>query len=593
MKDKITIFLQSCKQSKYANWYLAIIFTLTIFLQCCLFHYLAFHSILISSLWKNPLAFWSFYLPKISISVLIAAFVFLFRRKEWTIIVSVLINIWIIVELMYFRANRIPIDAHSFTLIGYLDGFWSSVPMYLQGLDCILFLPTLILILSFKIFQNSRISYSGCLIAVCIGILTNVLGFIGLGKVYKDDYHTGVTSTFHVNPMSDEDVGALLGFTTLEYVRNTSVVHAFIYDLKKLIQMPFERSSYEMSNEDCEQIQVFVNQKLSRVVPKRNLILILVESLESWAIRPNITPNLYKFMQEHNVIWAQNVTSQTKGGTSSDGQFILNTGLLPIQSGAICKRYPSNKYPSLSDIYSSSALIQPGDLSVWNQKYMSDAYSIDTNYLSPQSLDHQTFDLLNKIYDDYSYTLAITMATHSPFVVCSNFSTLELPESMPELMANYLKCLHYSDSCWGELLKLVDKDTVLQNSTICFMGDHIIFDTNMRNEFEKYCEKSGLDYDVQNNHTAIIVYSPNLLESKIIDEVTYQMDAFPTILHLIGCENYYWKGFGVNLLDSVARNNRVITEKDAFILSDKVIRANWFETISDTLRVLDGCITGS
>jgi hypothetical protein len=56
------------------------------------------------------------------------------------------------------------------------------------------------------------------------------------------------------------------------------------------------------------------------------------------------------------------------------------------------------------------------------------------------------------------------------------------------------------------------------------------------------------------------------------------MDIYPTILHLIACEDYYWKGFGVNLLDSVARKNRPISEQEAFILSDKLIRANWFES---------------
>ena len=66
--------------------------------------------------------------------------------------------------------------------------------------------------------------------------------------------------------------------------------------------------------------------------------------------------------------------------------------------------------------------------------------------------------------------------------------------------------------------------------------------------------------------------------TRATSKTTYQMDAYPTILHLIGCEDYYWKGFGVNLLDSVARNNRPISEQEAFILSDKLIRANWFES---------------
>ena len=31
-------------------------------------------------------------------------------------------------------------------------------------------------------------------------------------------------------------------------------------------------------------------------------------------------------------------------------------------------------------------------------------------------------------------------------------------------------------------------------------------------------------------------------------------------MHLIGCEEYYLKGFGVNVLDSMARHNRPITK---------------------------------
>jgi len=54
-------------------------------------------------------------------------------------------------------------------------------------------------------------------------------------------------------------------------------------------------------------------------------------------------------------------------------------------------------------------------------------------------------------------------------------------------------------------------------------------------------------------------------------------------LHVIGAEDYYWKGFGVNLLDSVARQNRPISPEEAFELSDKLIRANYFKEIEDSL----------
>ena len=41
------------------------------------------------------------------------------------------------------------------------------------------------------------------------------------------------------------------------------------------------------------------------------------------------------------------------------------------------------------------------------------------------------------------------------------------------------------------------------------------------------------------------------------------------------------KGFGVNLLDSVARHNRPITPEDAYDLSDKMIRADFFRKFEE------------
>lgn len=573
MKNYFTPFVALCRESKYANLCLASIFAFTIFLQCCLFHYLAFQSILISSLWNNPFAFWSFYLPKLSIALFIASFVFLFKSKLWTIVISILINMWILAEFIYFRANRIFLDAHSFTLIGNLDGFWSSVPMYLQWMDALWLLPTIIAIFAYFLFKNYRTNNSSFILSIIISFMMNTSGCLGVYYQWKNVSSLPLPEK-SINPLNDA-----FCFTNGIYIKNMSVIHAFIYNLKNLCLIPFEKKSYTMSDEDFKQAMLFVNQSNKKVTPSNHLILILVESLETWAIRPDITPNLYRFIQNHNVIWSQKVISQTRGGTSSDGQLIFNTGLLPIQKGAVCKRYHQNQYPALSSIFSTSVLIQPGDLEVWNQKYMSDAYKIDTNYLSPQNLDHYTFELLDDIYRKYPFIMLATMATHSPFESCANYTYIELPSDMPRKMANYLRCLHYSDSCWGDFLLKIDTDSILKNTIICFQGDHIIFDSNMRNEFEQYCLEKNLDYDVQNNNTAFIAYAPNLQEKTIISEKTYQMDAYPTILQLINCEEYYWKGFGVNILDSTARRNRLISEQEAFFLSDKIIRANWFEIL--------------
>ena len=56
------------------------------------------------------------------------------------------------------------------------------------------------------------------------------------------------------------------------------------------------------------------------------------------------------------------------------------------------------------------------------------------------------------------------------------------------------------------------------------------------------------------------------------------MDIFPTILNVIGCEDYYWNGFGINLLEKDT-NNRKIEDYPALELSDKLHQANYFKSI--------------
>lgn len=55
-------------------------FALTIFVKCILFHWDAFHSILISSAWRDPLSFYKFYMAKLLMPLFIASFVFITKR---------------------------------------------------------------------------------------------------------------------------------------------------------------------------------------------------------------------------------------------------------------------------------------------------------------------------------------------------------------------------------------------------------------------------------------------------------------------------------------------------------------------------------
>ena len=178
----------------------------------------------------------------------------------------------------------------------------------------------------------------------------------------------------------------------------------------------------------------------------------------------------------------------------------------------------------------------------------------------------------------HDYAILVTVSSHSPFQKGAEQSHLQLPPMMPELMQQYLKSINYMDSCIGDVLQKLDSDSMFDSTIVVLTGDHTIFSKNFRDEFSAYCSMSGdTIYRVNEAFVPFVLGGKPIKKPIYVTERAYQMDIYPTIMHAIGCETFFWKGWGVNLMDSTMRENRIITSSEAFELADKVIRSNWFE----------------
>jgi len=562
---------------KFATITYAFLFAISIFFQCISFNYLAFRSLPIECIIIAPKVFWGFFLPKISISLFFAAFVFLFKQKNWTIIFSTVISLWCLADLIYYRINGILLDEYSFTMIGNMKGFWASIIAFVFPLDLVLLCPV-ILVCFAHIFFASK--YCSKIIVSVLIILSMGLQCIGTYNIYLESRKP---EWFNPNRRSQKTYNPLnktyLGFDSITHAKFTSVLHCLISDLWYLSKMPLGlENNTETEIVDAAEADMFFCESLDTSKPSSNLIIILFESLEYWCINKDCTPNLHNFIRTNeNVFYAKKIASQIREGISGDGQMIVNSGILPISEGATCFLFPTIIYPSLSELYSNTIMILPGDTGVWNQAMMCRAYHINNMFSVPNSDDWSSFQLLNEHYSKSSYILLLTMASHAPFKRYSEKVNMTLLPDMPTTMQNYLRSVHYTDSCLAEFLSKVEIDDVLKNSTIVITGDHKIFDSDTRDLFWKYSSTHNEYLSVQEPYCPLIIYSPNIKKKTIIDEVAYQMDIFPTVLHLIGCDStYYWRGFGKNLMNT--EECRKISPEDAFILSDKMIRANYWDT---------------
>lgn len=540
--------------------------------QCLLFHFQAFHHIYGSTIFTKPLVVLAFYLPKISIALAVCSLLFIFKSRQWTVIFDIILTLWIFAELIYYRVNGFFIDQFSLTIVGNMKGFWNSIISFIYPGDFfILLFPILLICGYFLLGKKNCVHRIGFIIVLLCSIILHASGAVLVHYLRQDKV------TIRFNPfMETTKAQSFWGFTTRDYVSQTSVLHAICYDAIQLALLPIKADHINLNEEEEQTVEVFLRDPQFSDLPASRTVIILFESLENWVIGPTTTPNIDKLLKEHdNCLWAKKVKKETAAGISGDGQMIVNTGLLPIRDGATCFRYPDNTFPSISSLFENSALILPGEVSVWNQARMNNAYSIDTTYVIPESLDNISCSRLNDIYPEHPFVLVITAASHAPFIDCSTFSPVDLNPKMPQKMKNYINCVHYTDSCLGEFLEKVGTDSTLTNSTIVITGDHTIFDDAARKQFNDYCMEYGENYDVLASYCPLIVYSPSISEKTILDEECYQMDIYPTILGLIGCKDYYWQGFGVDLLDTTA--TRKILESDAIDLSDKIIRANYFK----------------
>ena len=122
-----------------AQWCVFIAFALVIFIKCILFHWFCFHSVLISSLWRNPFEFFRFWGGKIVPALFLGSFVFSTRQYWWTVIVNFICDIWLIANLFYYKANTLFLSLETMKMADNLNGFWDSLYTYM-GWDIIVFI---------------------------------------------------------------------------------------------------------------------------------------------------------------------------------------------------------------------------------------------------------------------------------------------------------------------------------------------------------------------------------------------------------------------------------------------------------------------
>ena len=492
------------------------------------------------------------YIGTVAASVGLASVIFLGKKKYPDIILMCIMDVWMLANIIYYQANFIWIDWQVIVNADQIRGFESSIISYLNWKQLLFPLITVLTVFAvFRVSSNHR--KERCWGTFCVAFGSAIfLGLVAWGVQRHSFKETENVMTRERLFIKSHSPLAHLARVTEESVREI---------------MLNRQATQPLTTEEKQILSSIYTDSVTATIPQGHLVYILVESFESWALKVSdimgrpVCPNLNKYIREHDILFSENVISQQLYGRSGDGQLITQTGMLPISHGVACMRYGQNRYPNLAHFYPDGVVLNPYP-KVWNQAVTTYSYGFqrlrEPPHLHIHEKDSTIFEQAREELENAvvpTCILAITIDTHVPFL--SVPTTMKLNDSYSLTENRYLQSVHYFDKHVGHFLAWADTAAIMQNATIVITADH--------NHFPR---KNGKGV------CPLIIRSPSITRKTIVPEA-YQMDIFPTVLHAIGQNNYAWHGFGIDLLDSTAV--RSITPQQAYSLSDKMIRTDYFK----------------
>ena len=571
---KINLTINICK-NKFRDF---IVLLISLFLIQTIFHILCFHEF---ELFGFNLFTYKVHLIQLIISTFFASIIFIKKGQVLAQILIIITTIFFYINLLYFRAFGEFIPLSNYLLVNNLQGFESSVTTLTSYIDLLFCLPIILYYfgLNISIDRNNSITLKINITTSLILSLYLTSPFILYSKDILVDHYRDFISVYNYGLISKTTVNIYK-----EVINNKNIT----FNERKIIKDYLE----EKKNK---------NTKYNNINNK-NIIISLVESLESWVIQKSlnnkeITPFINKILKnDPAIVYLPKVLTQVNGGRSSDAQLIINTGILPIKSGATCYKYTYNYFPNLGselknkNQYKKTITMMGYSSNAWNQKEFNNSLGFDSlihikNYkndfmicdgINDKSFLQQSIEKLKEIPQPY-YAQIITLSSHTPFKIPQSLKSFNTNEYNPTFL-DYINSIHYVDNAIGSFIEQLKKENIYNNSIIIITGDHNTgTPTKLSTWQDMYTDICGVK-----SYIPFIILNSG--KSLLFNHEVDQIDLYSSIIDILNIRSN-WKGLGESIL-SESYNTEIQERKASFNdesniwnVSDLIITKNYFKNI--------------
>lgn len=439
-------------------------------------------------------------------------------------------------------------------------------------------------------YKNKRVIFISILV---LGLGLRLIGYFSLGSVatpntWQENYNAKSIYSNFTNPNTSMYITGL-------YEYSIRTVYKHFYNLITLDKTALKK---EIDNYDSIYGINYSTNDYTGIFKGKNVIYVMMESIDSWIIDEDTMPNLKK-IQETGLNFNNRYSPFFNGGQTINSEFALNTGMYAISSRDTIYDVDDVDYTySLANMLKSSGYVansfHANAGSFYNRSNfhkrlgythhyaaldMQKAGMLDENknYFSDTELmgDDDIFKLMTS--DEPFLAFFTTYSAHLEYTDSNKvYKTVKHPfniEKYNEEELIYRTLAYDTDRAIKELIDKLEERKLLDDTVLVFVSDHYVYGYSDADYVA--LKKNVLNDQKELQNTPFIIWTKDM-EHKDIDKILDTADILPTLLNMLGIPYDPNKYMGVDVFSENAddfvwfSDGSFIKSKDC-TLSDEAI----------------------
>lgn len=326
------------------------------------------------------------------------------------------------------------------------------------------------------------------------------------------------------------------------------------------------------------------DDSLFGIAKGRNVIYIHLESTQQFVINyklkdangveHEVTPFLNSLYNSNSTYSFDNFFHQVKAGKTSDAETLMENSLFGLDQGSLFTQLGGkNTFQSAPNILEqtqgyTSAVFHGNVGNFWNRnetyKNFGYDYFFDSSYYDVTDENSFQYGLMDKQFLSQSvqYLEKLQQPFYSKFILVSNHfpyselagdeSGFPLATTNDETINNYFATENYMDTAIKEFFDYLKASGLYDNSIIVLYGDHYGISNSRNEELASLLGKTAdtwTDYDnAQMQRVPYMIHIPGTTSGGVNHTYGGEVDALPTLLHLLGVDTSKYIQLGQDLL---------------------------------------------